>query len=296
MRTKYLFGLNLILLCALGFVSCGNEEEEGRKITDYKEYVLVVASKKIPGVRWSDGFNYLTDVYAVKKENAEEWESLGFIDGLEFEEGFEYQIRISETNYLDYRMGQPAWTEHELLEVISKREKASGGLPLHFIPGWYYKDQSIPEYRYAVEADNKEPIEEDLKVNSILPLKSRYLIYGTGGSPIEWKWIIMYDANGILGKGVLKKVNKNHEEFPESYRILIPEKIYGYMEWTFLDESGNEAIYPPFDVFLTEDSKTRSDYVPKLTPRLYYDLTEYYKKKYPEAGVKTVVVSYTIDI
>ena len=67
-------------------------------------------------------------------------------------------------------MGEPAWTEYELLETISKEKKVSEDLPLHFIPEWYYEDQFIPEYRFAVEADNKEVIEEDLKANSIMPL------------------------------------------------------------------------------------------------------------------------------
>ena len=55
-------------------------------------------------------------------------------------------------------MGQPAWTEHKLLEVISKEKKASEGLPKHFIPEAFYKDKFLPTYKYAVEADNKEVI------------------------------------------------------------------------------------------------------------------------------------------
>jgi hypothetical protein len=36
-------------------MSCLKEDEEGRKITDYKEYVLTVASEMKPGVIWSEG-------------------------------------------------------------------------------------------------------------------------------------------------------------------------------------------------------------------------------------------------
>lgn len=35
-------------------MSCLKEDEEGRKITDYKEYVLTVASEMKPGVIWSE--------------------------------------------------------------------------------------------------------------------------------------------------------------------------------------------------------------------------------------------------
>lgn len=291
MRTKSLLGILGLFLCIFSITSCDNDDDKGRKITNYKEYILTVASEKVPGVLTSDGYSFLTDVYAVKKELSNEWSSFGNISGFDFEEEYEHKIRISETSYLDYSMGEPAWTEYEQLEVISKEKRTSEGLSLHFIPDWYYKDQFKPEYKYAVEADAKELIEEDLKDNSILPLNSYYLIYNTKLS----KWIIIDAKNNVLGKGVLKRINQNYEEFPESYKILVPEgTIRGYMEWTFLDELGKEAIYPPFDVFLTEKSKAKSDYKPNIIPYLYSDLTEYYKSKYPKAGVKAVVVSYTL--
>ena len=73
MKTKNLFGILGLFLCASCFMSCLEEDEEGRKITDYKEYVLTVASEMKPGVIWSEGRDYLKEVYPVKKENAEEW-------------------------------------------------------------------------------------------------------------------------------------------------------------------------------------------------------------------------------
>ena len=295
MKVKELLGILMLFLCTGSLTSCDNENEDGRKVTAYKEYVLIVASREIPGICWSNGANYLSDVYAVKKEQANEWDCLGFIDGFEFEEGHEHRIRISETSYLDHRMGDPAWTEYDLLEVISKAPKESENLPSHLIPEWYYKDRFIPEYRYAVEADNKELIEQDLQENAILPSKSHYLIYGTGGS--STKWIIIDPENNTRGKGVLKRVNKHYEEFPESYKLLpLGKKIYGYMEWIFLNEPGNEAIYPPFDAFLAGNPEARSEYVPQLTPYLYNDLTDHYRSKYPDAGVKTVVVSFAIPV
>lgn len=48
---------------------------------------------------------------------------MGYIDGFEFEKGYEYKIKVSETSYLDHSMGQPAWTEYDLLDVLSKEEK-----------------------------------------------------------------------------------------------------------------------------------------------------------------------------
>lgn len=297
MKTKKLWGILMLFLCTLNLTGCNNEDEEDRQITDYKEYLLTVASQQIPGVGWSDGFNYLTDVYAVKKEQSAEWESLSFIEGFEFEEGYEYEIRISETSYLDHRMSQPAWTEYQLLEILSKEKKDSEDLPGNFIPAWYYKDKFIPEYSYAIDADDKETIEKNLKSNPVMPLDNHYLIYfyGEGLS----KWVIIDNTEQMQGKGILKQVNKNPEEFPESYKLLPLSgkgSISGYMEWTFLDESENETSYPPFDVFLVRGAQTKSENTTYITPYLYLDLTEYYQKQYPQAGVRTVVVSYAIPM
>ena len=68
MNTKGFFGILLTaMFAAVGLTACSNDDEEGRKVTDRKEYVLTVASKKIPGVLWSEGVNHLSEVYAVKK-------------------------------------------------------------------------------------------------------------------------------------------------------------------------------------------------------------------------------------
>lgn len=68
MKTKNLFGILALFLCASSLMSCLNEDEEGRKITDYKEYVLTVASEMKPGVIYSEGREGLREVYPVKKK------------------------------------------------------------------------------------------------------------------------------------------------------------------------------------------------------------------------------------
>lgn len=295
MKTKNLFSILGLFLCGSCFMSCLEEDEEGRKITDYKEYVLTVASEMKPGVIWSEGRDYLKEVYPVKKENTEDWEAMGYIDGFEFEKGYEYKIKISETSYLDYSMGQPAWTEHELLDVLSKEKKDSEGLPLHFIPEWFYEEHVLPKYQYAVEADNKEVIEEDLRTNSILPLDYHYMLYR--GEDSSLRWIAIKDDSNTLGPCIIKSENKDPEKMPESYKLLPWEgNVYGFMGWQFLDEEGNETNYPSFDVFASRSTKSRTFNPAPNTVCLYKDLTEYYKNKYPQAAIKAVVVSYAIEI
>ena len=129
-----------ILFAFVGSVAiagCGDDENEGRKVTDYKEYTLTVASKKLPGVITSYGNNSIIDVYAVKSESQSEWQPFGDILKFDYEPGYEYRIRLSKTSYLDYRMGDPAWSVYELLEVLSKEHKNSENLPNDFIPDWY---------------------------------------------------------------------------------------------------------------------------------------------------------------
>lgn len=294
MKTVCSFGILASFLCTFCLIGCDNTNVEGRKITDYNEYVLTVASEKVPGVLWSDGLDYLSEVYAVKKGQSDEWEAFGSIVGFEFEKGYEYQIKISETSYLDYSMGTPAWTERELLEVISKDKKDSENLPLHLIPKAYYDNIPLPQYRYAVEADNKELIEQDLKDNSLIPLDYHDMLYR--GEDATLKWIALQDDNKVFGPYIIQSKSKAPEEMPESYKVLPPDaQIVGYGEWTFLDEAENSIDNLSFDVFMGYATQTKDvDRTPSAI-YLYKDLTEYYKTKYPEANVETVVISYMLS-
>lgn len=140
---KAINSLNALLLfiCLVSFVSCDiNETEDEPKVTGYQEYVMTVASQKLQGIV-GVGVNVLSDVYAVKKDMSQEWEQFTGIQDFNYESGYEYVIKISETNYLDYRRGTPAWSEYKLLEIISKEKKDSQGLPEDFIPDWWHANQ-----------------------------------------------------------------------------------------------------------------------------------------------------------
>lgn len=108
-----------------------------------------------------------------------------------------------------------------------------------------------------------------------------------------FKWIGIQDDNNKLVSYIVKTKSKNPLEMPESYKLLPPDgHMTGGGEWTFLDESGHATKYPSFDVFI--GSSSRTSVLPAYNMLCFYkDLTQHYQNKYPEAGVKTVVISYT---
>ena len=130
--------LVVVLFCATCLCGClSDDDEKGRKVLSSEDYVITVASHKLEGVVTSCGNHMKTEVLPVMKENSNSWEAWGGIAGFDYEQGYEYRLKINETNYLDYSMGDPAWTEYKLLDVLSKEQKETEGLPEDLIPEWY---------------------------------------------------------------------------------------------------------------------------------------------------------------
>lgn len=61
MKPTKLLGILMAFLCSIPIVGCDDDENQGRKITDYKEYTLTIASKMLPGVVTSCGNSTLAD-------------------------------------------------------------------------------------------------------------------------------------------------------------------------------------------------------------------------------------------
>ncbi len=298
MKTNVFWGMLFVaFLTVAGLTACiDDNEEDSRKVIDYKEYTLTVASAKLPGVVTSCGNSFLADVYAVKKEQSTEWEAQGSIGKFEYEEGYEYQIRISETDYLDYSMGEPAWTEYELLDVISKERKNSENLPPHFIPDWYFEESCPyinPDFAYAIEADKKEDIENDLKTDATYKFGGlRYYIT----LPATDDWFLLDADRHMVEQGTLIRRGKESTEFPESYKLLPPEShVSGCGQFDFVRGSDPEDIMMQYDVFYCSKPQSKSVELKTVEIWLYKDLTAYYQNKYPEANVKTVVIRYAVE-
>lgn len=290
----------MLLAGAFCLAGCLNEDDEegGVKVTGHEEYVMTVASKKLAYVIFNDS-DFFTEAYAVRKEGTQAWEPLTFISGLDYEEGYEYEVRVSETSYYDERRSESSWTEYKLLEVMSKTEKQSEGLPVSFIDERSYKPVDV---RYIVEADDKAVIENDIRSNGSIHFGCSYVFSFDMNN-----WLLADNNNEVMAYGALSKKDVDSSDFPESYKLLPPDgQVVSSMEWTFyyiLDDVKTE--YHSYDVFMVEpkvdnesavSSGKEKEYSPspvETQPWMYEDLTEYYKAKYPDAGVKTVVVCQT---
>lgn len=291
MRNKFLFCLLVFSTC-LFLSSCLDDDENERKIINQEKYELTVASKLVPGAVYGGcGNSYVTDVYAVKKEHASEWSAFGPIEGFEYEVGNEYRIQLEKTTFEDHSMGEPVWSESILQKVLSKEAKNSVGVPEHLLPEQYYKNGTfVPEYRFAVEAEQKELIEKDLKENPPFMADANVIVYGAGFT----RWIALDKDGKMLGNGNLKFVNIESSSLPYSYKLLPLKGVQGCQRWKFMDNNDKEFV--SYDTFLSAKSISKSPASGGLTPWLYKDVTEVYKAKYPDAGVKTVVYSLGLSI
>ena len=298
MRLRSVIRTISVSLTTAIMVSCTiNGEPEGRQVTDYQEYEVTVASEKVPGVYTSCGNNILTDVYAVRYVGEDDWKMLALIEGFEYESGYEYTLRISRTDYLDYSMGESAWTEYALLEEISKEAKASENVPDNFIPEWFFEQHcaDLDDFAYKVEAEDPVAVEDDIESDPVFSFNGgRCCIAGLS------KWLLLAPDGNVEKWGQLKRVSMSADEMPEIYRIFPPDdagSIRGYGRLEFMELGDDDNSLMQFDIFFAPSARSKADQpIPhSFQLWLYKDLTEVYKKKYPEAGVEAVVIRYCVD-
>ena len=298
MRLRSIIRTISVSLTTAIIVSCNiNGEPEGRQVTDYQEYEVTVASEKIPGVYTSCGNNILTDVYAVRYAGEDDWKMLASIEGFEYESGYEYILRISRTDYLDYSMGEPAWTEYALIEEVSKEVKESENVPDNFIPEWFFEQYcaDLDDFEYKVDAERPEEVVDDINNDLSFSFNGGKLCM-VGLS----QWLLLAPDNNVEKWGQLKRVSMSADEMPEIYRIFPPDdpgSIRGYGRLEFIEQGDNDNSLMQFDIFFAPSARSKADQPIPHSFRLwlYKDLTEEYKEKYPDAGVKAVIVRYCVE-
>ncbi len=164
-------------------------------------------------------------------------------------------------------------------------------MPPHFIPNWYFEKHCSyinSEFAYAIDADKKEDIENDLKTDGTYKFGGlRYYIY-----PATHDWFLLDADMHTIEKGAMIMRTKDIAEFPEAYKLLPPEsKVNSHGELNFVKGDDIEDSVMQYDVFISVQNRSRGGYI-----WLYKDLTAYYQSKYPSANVNAVVIRYTVKI
>ena len=174
---------------------------------------------------------------------------------------------LGDTVYADTHLGD--WGMQMGLTVLQLKE--DGYLDEFFKSSGNYENIPLPQYRYAVKADNKELIEQDLKDNSLIALDYHDMLYR--GEDNCLRWIALHDSDKVLGPYIIQTKSKAPEEMLESYTILPPDaQIAGYGEWTFLDEAEIPIDNLSFDVFMGYAAQTKDIDRAPTAIYLYKDL------------------------
>ena len=284
-KQNYFAVLLASLLTLAGLTACSGDDEEGRKITNYQEYELTVASKQVLGMAYSCGNRHIRKLYAVKKDGAKDWKPLSHIQNFDCGEGYEYRIKISETSYLDYRMGEPAWTEYDLIEIKSKEKCESEGLPTNFLPDGY--GCMNVDVRYVIEAGKKDEVEKRL-MDKYLPFLTQQYVFN--GGLAEFAMLNEDCENLVLAEGTLNRKTNDGKSFPDSYKLIPLEgQAMAKEQWTFLIGPAANKTTQTMDAFIISLPGSTGDDI-RAQIWLYQDLTQLAQAAFPDAGVKTVVV------
>ena len=194
----------------------------------------------------------------------------------------------------------------ELLRIASflenvNRIKAYGRRDRDDIPGDsldVYFDSLEPLTPLANEINrcilSEEEIADDLESGAALSPEGlrRYI------APGFEHWFLLDAEKNVAAQGVLRSERKEYGEFPETCRRLLPPEgeVLEYMQWDFLRDAGAEGDAERYDVLVGRRAGVRSPARESVRLWLYKDLTAYYRGKYPEAGVRAVVICHKADI
>lgn len=120
---KYILGLSLLVVCfsCLFITACDDNDTDMHN----KELIIKIASERL--FFNGDGIGYLP--YYGKTYYSDQWKSFDGISGFEYEEGYEYVLRIWQEKWHNGEIADAGIYRYKLLEVISKEKKDSEDIP-----------------------------------------------------------------------------------------------------------------------------------------------------------------------
>lgn len=260
MRAKEIPGIILLFLYAFSFIGCDKDDDSVENI------VIISVSSELTWIKATPHNPthpfVLVMECTIEGNNEKLYIAQNQIEGFEYNKGYEYKLKIRITP-LENSSTDGHTDRYELREIIFQ----------HKVP---FKIQLT----YAVDADLKSIIEDDLRKTSSYLVGSGYVFNEENST-----WTLVDADYTPLLNGIFHRENGVHTELPASYKLLPPnEQIVTYVKWTLIFQSGSEKIICPYDAIITQIA---GSYFNRLW--FYEDLTEYYQTKYPDAGVKGVV-------
>lgn len=142
------------------------------------------------------------------------------------------------------------------------------------------------EVIHGIDAEQKEQIEKDLRNNLPVPAGGGYTMAVDNSITPVRNICTIVDSNIkpiTIGTLYLEKESssKQPSDFPKVDHHTLPEnQIVSFMKWTFEFNGKKQTYHTVLEQYYANGSDVR--------PWLYEDLTDYYKAKYPNAGVKGV--------
>lgn len=183
-------------------------------------------------------------------------------------------------------------TKQEGSAEITVIDKKSGGkVECMLIVRAYSSRFKIVSMQYAVDVDDadiKTAIEEELEtppypIGSVL----EHVTDLKRGEPDHWT---VKTEDGVeITSGTVVRVVESKIEFLPSYSLL-PIKKQMYFKFRYnIELDGKQLVYDMFNVSGYADTRLNSPPLHISHARFYENLTDYYKNKYPDAGVNGVV-------
>ncbi len=129
-----------IIFCMVALIfatSCSKLRDDNYpKVKETEKFTITIASERMEAIFYDSctGIDFVSEELVIKKEGETKWEPFNYsIDGFDYKEGYEYNIKVKEILKYDPRMSVAYWYEYEMIKEISKTKKNTEGLPDTFL-------------------------------------------------------------------------------------------------------------------------------------------------------------------
>jgi hypothetical protein len=214
----------------------------------------------------------------------------------------DYTVKISDPAVADVRVVVPdvgfpileIETRQEGEVVITVTDKKSGRFDQCLLKVQKARwPLFIADIKVQIDTDLTETykaIEADLAKNAWFPVGSHLTVVRELDASSSGEWSLSDQAGAPLAGGTYTESALDTYDNAFDFYPMNSQKITSSYRWQF--KQGVETTV--YDVYVHEGKATRMNMRPisQVHFRLYEDLTEYYRAKYPEVEIRTVARAY----